>query len=68
MKTLWFADDQLTVADSEDALQISMHKLSTVTNKQVLNISAAIPLEAWTGPEGSRRQRLPDFKKIGTRR
>jgi hypothetical protein len=28
----------------------------------------AIPLQAWTGPEGSRRSRLPDFKKIGTRR
>jgi len=26
----------------------------------------AIPLEAWTGPEGSRRFRLPDFKTIGT--
>jgi len=26
----------------------------------------AIPLQAWTGPEGSRRLRLPDFKKIGT--
>ena len=26
----------------------------------------AIPLQAWTGPEGSRRFRLPDFKKIGT--
>jgi len=25
-----------------------------------------IPLEAWTGPEGSRRLRLPDFKTIGT--
>jgi hypothetical protein len=23
----------------------------------------AIPLQAWTGPEGSRRLRLPDFKK-----
>jgi hypothetical protein len=22
----------------------------------------AIPLQAWTGPEGSRRKRLPDFK------
>jgi len=22
----------------------------------------AIPLQAWTGPEGSRRLRLPDFK------
>jgi len=26
----------------------------------------AIPLQAWTGPEGARRFRLPDFKTIGT--
>jgi hypothetical protein len=26
----------------------------------------AIPLQAWTGPEISRRLRLPDFKTIGT--
>jgi len=25
-----------------------------------------IPLQAWTGPEGSRSLRLPDFKTIGT--
>ena len=25
----------------------------------------AIPLQAWTGPEGSRRLRLPDFKTMG---
>jgi hypothetical protein len=25
-----------------------------------------IPLQAWKGPEGSRRFRLPDFKTIGT--
>jgi len=25
-----------------------------------------IPLQAWTGPESSRRLRLPDFKTIGT--
>ena len=28
----------------------------------------AIPLQAWTGPKGSRRLRLPDFKTVGTRR
>jgi hypothetical protein len=28
--------------------------------------SKAIPLQACTGPEGSRRLRLPDFKTIGT--
>jgi hypothetical protein len=28
----------------------------------------AIPLQAWTDPEGSRRLRLPYFKTIGTLR
>jgi hypothetical protein len=28
----------------------------------------AIPLQAWTGPEGSGRLRFPDFKAIGTLR
>ena len=32
--------------------------------KHLLN--KAIPLQAWTGPEGSRRLRLPAFKTIGT--
>ena len=32
-----------------------------------LHKGKAIPLQAWTGPEGSRRLRLPDFKTIGTR-
>ena len=27
-----------------------------------------IPLQAWTGPEGSRRLKFPDFKIIGTQR
>jgi len=26
----------------------------------------AIPLQAWTGPEGPRKWRLPDFKTAGT--
>jgi hypothetical protein len=26
----------------------------------------AIPLHSWTGPEGSRRLKLPDFKTIST--
>jgi hypothetical protein len=37
----------------------SNHKLAKKNGK-------AIPLQAWTGPEGSRRLRLPDLKKIGT--
>jgi hypothetical protein len=30
--------------------------------------SKAISLQAWTGLEGSKRLRLPDFKTIGTRK
>jgi hypothetical protein len=28
----------------------------------------AIPIQVWTGPDGSRWSRLPDFKTIGTGR
>jgi len=31
-------------------------------------IGKAIPFQAWTGPEVSRRLRLPDFKTVGTGR
>jgi hypothetical protein len=34
-----------------------------------LNMSVkgkAIPLQAWTVPEGSKRLRLPDFKTVGS--
>ena len=31
-----------------------------------LHKGKATPLQAWTGPESSRRLRLPDFKTIGT--
>jgi len=29
-------------------------------------VRRAIPLQAWTAPDASRRLRLPDFKTIGT--
>jgi hypothetical protein len=32
----------------------------------ILKEGKAIPLQAWTGPQVSRRLRLPDFKTIGT--
>jgi len=34
--------------------------------RQIKKKGKPIPLQAWTGPEGSRRMRLPDFKTIGT--
>jgi hypothetical protein len=30
------------------------------------NKGKAIPLQAWTGPESSRRLRIPDFKTVGS--
>jgi hypothetical protein len=32
----------------------------------IISKGKAIPLQAWTGPAGSRRLRLPDFKTIDT--
>jgi len=48
------------------------HLLALLGTHPILHVSRirvkkqAIPLQAWTGPEGSRRLRLPDFKTIGT--
>jgi len=36
--------------------------LSNVLIATAVTEGKAIPLEPWTGPEGSRRWRLPDFK------
>jgi hypothetical protein len=41
-----------------------------IQNTQMHNVGKAkgkaIPLQAWTGPEGSRRVRPQDFKTVGT--
>lgn len=34
-----FAEDQFTLADSEDALQISVHELETITSRYALKMS-----------------------------
>jgi hypothetical protein len=34
--------------------------------RYILGKGKAIPLQAWTAPEGSWRLRFPDFKTIGT--
>jgi len=36
------------------------------TEKDVKGKGKAIPLQAWRGPEGSRRLRLPDFNTVST--
>ena len=48
------------------------HLLALLGARYILHVSRirvkgkAIPSQAWTGPEGYRRLRLPDFKTIAT--
>jgi hypothetical protein len=48
---------------NENWVKITMTPTNKVKGKGKVK---AIPLQEWTGPEGSRRLRLPDFKTIGT--
>jgi hypothetical protein len=41
-------------------------KINQLSYKHQINEGKATPLQDLTGPEGSRRLRLPDFKTIGT--
>jgi hypothetical protein len=53
----------------ENEKNIRKHK-TTITIVFIFTLrtvkSKAIPLQALTGPEGSRSLRLPDFRTIGT--
>jgi hypothetical protein len=46
-------------------LAYRQHLLLTKHHTKQLSKGKAVPLQAWTGPEGSRRLRLSDFKTIG---
>ena len=43
-----------------------VHLLKFVSASSVYFGGKTIPLQAWTGPVGSRRLRLPDIKTVGT--
>jgi len=50
------------------SLGVGQHRKSFETDIYIyiyISKGKAIPLQAWTDPEGSRRLRLPDFKTIG---
>jgi len=47
-------------------MNINTDNLCQEHNKYIKGKGKAISLQAWTGPEGSRRLWLPDFKTIGT--
>jgi len=51
-----------------EAATWKMHRIvnDAIRTKHISKKGKAIPLQAWTDPEGSRRLRLPYFKTIGT--
>ena len=59
---------RLSVGDIVTPLKNDSVRSSGRFQGDVLRKGKAIPLQAWTGPEGSCRLRLPDFKQSGTRR
>jgi len=42
------------------SIQISKSSLNAKVTK-----GKAVPLQAWTGPQGSRQLRFPDFRTVG---
>jgi hypothetical protein len=48
------------------SISLATIMLSRQSNITRIKKGKAIPLQAWTGPEVSRKLRLPDFKTIGT--
>jgi len=41
--------------------------MALTTHHHIVKVTVkTVPLQPWTGPEGSRRLRLSDFKTIGT--
>jgi hypothetical protein len=59
---LIFYDKDLKIFDSPNLVQICSMPILPLTMVK----GKEIPREAWTGPEGSRKLRLPDLKTIGT--
>jgi hypothetical protein len=51
---------------SENEKLVDDFNLCTVHPFKGKGKGKAIPLQPWTGYEGSRRMRLPDFRTIGT--
>ena len=55
-----------------DAPYVYVNRISNTYSLDVQKLDGgegkvkAIPLQAWTGPEGFRRLRFPDFKTVGT--
>jgi hypothetical protein len=58
----------LTFMHRASYCNVYISRTTRCTNSYNVKVKGtAIPLQSWTGPEGPRRLRLPDFKTIGTR-
>jgi hypothetical protein len=52
--------------NTTNVFKVEMEKPHTHPYDSIATVKGkAIPLQAWTGPEGSRGLRPPDFKTIG---
>ena len=47
LNTMLFADDQFVIQDSEDILQLAIHKLNLFSKGYNLNISIEIKIRPW---------------------
>jgi len=65
MSTLTIISLTFIICLSNHSKNVHMVQLADHCNTLSLK-GKAIPLQAWTGPEGSRRLRPPDFKTIST--
>jgi len=54
------------VTDQNNSVDNTNYNTNSVDNTKYNTMLKAIPLQAWTGPEGSRRLRVPDFMTICT--
>ena len=70
-----FVQNYITIVTIDNKLKLKVKRLSFNFHSTAafmihiyIYIFFLIPLQAWMGPVGSRRLRLPDFKTIGTRR
>jgi hypothetical protein len=63
LKAQMFSINPCTQYDFRENIHNDRYSYS---GKKVKANGKAIPSQAWTGPEGSRRLRLPDFKTVGT--
>ena len=52
---------ETTISAGERPKTYALDRAATGTDSSVYSKGKAVPLQAWSGPEGSRKLRYPDF-------